>query len=239
MSISRAGHIDRAYEILRWRGVWCSFAIFIRRILRPVFDLQVFHIVETDIEAAVRCGEPVPVFPVRIFTWADGVDFVTSEQAPILALERADVAERLREGDEVAVAYCGKQVIGCAWAAFHRRLPIPHQTVWNIKAGEAVLYRSFVLPEWRGKRVHRSLDHALNINLHKRGIERGLGSMSVLNPQTLSLARRNGRKFVMKLWVLHVPALNWTWRHAQGRPWHAHFDAARTLEPVLTTKPIW
>jgi hypothetical protein len=235
--------IQRAIETIRWRGPWRTASLIARDTLRPILDWQVFKIAETDVESEARRAEGATgAFPVQMFRREDGAERVTRELAPILAFEPTDVAARLRDGDQVAVAYDGQKAIGCTWAALRRPVSMPMNTVWSIQPGEAVLYHSFVLPEWRGKRVHRSLDLALNVAMRERGIRRTLGSMSVLNPQTLSLAKRNGKQFVMTLYLVRVPLLDWTGRFATGRPLHMHFEPVTTgaalpaVEPAGTVK---
>ncbi len=222
--------IDKARQTIRWCGPWRACALIARVALRPLVDWQIYYVAENDVESEARRAVPAEAnFPVRIFTLEHGVDRVASELAPILACEPADVAKRLHDGDAVAIAYHGEVVIGCCWAAFRRKVGMPMKTAWRIGPGEAVLYRSFVLPKWRGQRVHRSLDVALNTYMLEHGIRRTLASMSALNPQTLSLAKRNGKAFVMTLVLVQVPLLGWTWRYATGRPLHTHFEAVPQL----------
>jgi GNAT superfamily N-acetyltransferase len=218
--------IDCVREIIRWRGPWRAAALVAREALRLVVAWQIYHVVEHNLELDVEESVAAEAgFPVKIFKLEHGVDRVVAELAPLLAHEPTEVAERLREGDAAMIAYHDNEVIGCCWAAFRRNVPLPLNTVWHIGPGEAVLYNSFVLPKWRGKRVHQSLDMAACADMREHGIRRVLGSMSALNPQTLSLAKRSGKQFVMKLFLVHVPLLGWTWRYATGRPLHAHFEA--------------
>jgi hypothetical protein len=42
----------------------------------------------------------------------------------------------------------------------------------------------------------------------------------------------------MKLFLVHVPLLGWTWRYATGRPLHAHFEAVLAPELVPAAQPV-
>lgn len=238
LSKSLREKLDQAYAAIRWRGLHRVALIAAQDVLRPLVEWQVFKILENDVASDAAQTDPFSAkFAVKIFWLDDHPEIVEAELAPILRLEPTDVRGRLREGDAVAVSYAGDQVIGCAWASFRRKVPLPMDTVWRIQPGQAVLYNSFVLPEWRGKRVHRSLDVALNAFMLRHGIHTTIGSMSTLNPQTLSLAKRNGKRFVMTLFLLRIPALDWTWRYATGRPWHMHFGTATPATPMSVSEP--
>jgi hypothetical protein len=227
ISVQLREKLGQMYSALRWRGPRRVAIMAVQRVLRPLVEWQVFKVLENDVaKEAQRGGADGGAFPVKIFRLEDGPEQVAAELAPILRLEPVDVGGRLLEGDVVGVGYSGNQAVGCCWAAFRRKVPLPMDTVWHINPGEAVLYHSFVLPEWRGKRVHRSLDVAFNAFMLEHGIRCTLASMSTLNPQTLSLAKRHDKPFVLTLYLVRITWLRWTWRYATGRPFHKHFEAA-------------
>lgn len=186
--------------------------------MRPFLDWYVFHIHETAIDPARLDGEDGPI-EVKVLNLASGIEQVLKDLNPILLNQPVDVTSRLNAGDSVAVAYHEGKAVGCSW--FTRRdLPFVGGLHFAVRPDEAVCFGSFVLPEWRGKRIHPLLERHINSYLYARGIVRTCGSMSALNPQTLSLAKRTGKRKVMSVYFFHL----------KGPDWHFHFSTGDKVE---------
>jgi len=234
--------VQSALEFLRWRGPLRSSALLLREALRPFLDWYVFHIVEDSVanNALPPKGPPTSEFTVRILALEDGVEQVIAALAEIGPFPNVKVVERLNAGGAVAIAYAGTRPVGCSWLTVQSGLPMPCGLAWSLKQGEAVLYGSYVHPDWRGKRVHPLLDRAMKTYLLERGFSHTLGSMSAMNPQTLSLARRDHKRLVMTLFLVNLRGVNWNIRFAHGAPLQSRFrilpdePAARTPESSVS-----
>jgi hypothetical protein len=220
--------IQSLREMLLWRGPFRCAALALREVMRPIVDWYVLRIIEGSVAEACMKPPTGPQYPVKFFTLADGMDAIAAEVEPIRKLRPIDES-RLKQGDTLAIAYAGDAPVGCVWMAFQSGLGIAAETAWLIGPGEAVAYDSFVVPAWRGKRVHGCLDQVIHRYFQQRGIVRLLGSMSVLNPQTLSLAKRTDKRTTMTLILVTIRGVNWNFRFALGQPLAARFRAQRMI----------
>jgi hypothetical protein len=82
-----------------------------------------------------------------------------------------------------------------------------------------------VLPKWRGHGIFSVLNVALNTYAREHGVLRSVGSISVLNTQSLSSAKRLGKKKIMTVILLRVRGVGWTFQTAIGPPLHTRFAA--------------
>jgi hypothetical protein len=64
---------------------------------------------------------------------------------------------------------------------------------------------------------------ALNTYAREHGVRRSVGSISVLNSQSLSMAKRLRKKKIMTVLVVRVHGLGWTFRKSFGAPLHSRF----------------
>ncbi len=236
-------------EMWRWRGPVRCAGLAARFLMRPFVDWYIFHIHETSIDPATL-KEPAVDAPivVRLHSLESGVARAEADLQPILAFQPVDVAFRMSAGDSVAIAYHGETVVGCSWFTT-RDLPLMWGLDFAVRSDEAVCFGSFVLPEWRGKRIHVLLEQAINAHLYRQGIVRTCGSMSALNPQTLSLAKRTHKRKRMTLFLVHLKGLNWHFHYAQGdkleQRFHKHVatpgrersHAEFAMENALLAKP--
>jgi hypothetical protein len=209
-------------ELLRWRGPVRCAALAVRQLMRPHIDWYIFHIHETTLDSVPLTGTIDTSISVKIHNLDSGIDRVEKDLRAIFEVRQVDVAARLRAGDSVAIAYCGDVALGCSWFT-SRNLGFVWGLAWTLRPREVVCFGSYVRPEWRGKRIHQRLNQAISSHLHERGIARTYGSMSLLNPQALSLERRTNKRRLMTLILVHVRALDWDFRYSLGQPLESRF----------------
>jgi GNAT superfamily N-acetyltransferase len=106
---------------------------------------------------------------------------------------------------------------------FSSGMELAYGTTWILYPNEGTQYGSFVLPKWRGQGIFSLLNVALNIYAREHGVLRSVGSISVLNSQSLSMAKRLGKKKLMTVILVHVRGIGWTFRKAIGAPLHTRF----------------
>ena len=143
---------------------------------------------------------------------------------PLGELQEEHISDRCRRGDIVAVAYAENEPVGYSWMTFDSGLELMFGTKWIVRSNEAVFYGSYVVPKWRGNGVHSWLDLEMNSYARQRGIARTFGSISVLNSASLSLARKQAKPAIMRLVLIRVRGLGWTYRRAIGAPLTSHFN---------------
>lgn len=215
----------RAWEIVRWRGPIRFFLLTARELLSPLMYWYVFYIVMNDL------GQPSPEpyakekFDVKIYV-GESLARIKADLASMGELTVPEIESRLKKGDVVAVAYDASVAVGYSWMTLSSGLELALGTTWIIHPDEAVLYGSFVLPQWRGRGIHSCLDVALRNYARQCGIVRQFGSMAVLNNQTVTLAKRQGKPKIMTVVLARVHGVNWTWRTAIGAPLSSRFTTA-------------
>jgi hypothetical protein len=243
MTVQRGSKLVKQFaEMLRWRGPVRCVGLMARYLMRPLVDWYLFDIRETPIDPAKlrRPDHNTPV-AVEIYSLDSGIERVQADLQPIQQLQSVDVGARLRAGDSVAIAYHDGQAVGCSWFTT-RDLPLMWGLNWAVRPDEAVCFGSFVVPEWRGRRVHAILEGGINAHLYDQGIVQTCGSMSLLNPQTLSLAKQTQKRKRMTLLLVRVKGLNWHLHFPFGEPLEPRFqmqprDKLRSMENDLMPKP--
>lgn len=177
----------------RWRGPFITALLVLREIFRPLFYCDVYRIFETDI--AQRVPEPYGKEDVEVKVYAHEDGLMITHKQISAALERDKAGLRFARGDLVGIAYVKEQPAGYMWIALSSglELGLDTYTYWIIRPCEAVRYGSFVLPAFRGQGIHSCLNSAVSSYLRNRGITRVLGSVSLLNPQSMSLPKHYNR----------------------------------------------
>jgi hypothetical protein len=109
------------------------------------------------------------------------------------------------------------------WVAISGSLELCFDTCWIVRPHEAVRYGSFVLSAFRGRGIHSCLNSAVLFYLHKRGFIRALGSVSMLNPQSMSLPKHYNRAIAMTVFVARIRGVGWTIRKSFRAPLETRF----------------
>lgn len=214
----------RAPEMLRWRGLFVFILLVMREIFRPFLYWYASHIFQTDLSGPLKGPYAKEKLDVHVYC---GKDVVERAKAAILAmnvLEASEIEWRFERGDAVAIACGGDKPAGCMWLTFTSGLPLAFDTTWVVHEGEGVKYESFVAKEWRGRGVHSCVNAALDDYARERGLRWVLSSISALNTQSLSLAKRLGRVKRMTVILVRVRGAKWTWRKAYGAPLQSRFS---------------
>lgn len=214
----------RAPEIFRWRGPLRFLLLVAREILRPFMYWHVFYIVENDIRQSSPKSYSKERFEVKIYVGPKDLEGAKTDLTAIGELSPAEIGSRLHRGDAVAVAYASDEAVGYSWMTFSSGLVLAFNTTWIVGPNEAVLYDSFVRPQWRGQGIHSCLDVAFHSYARERGIVRTLASMAALNSQALSLAKRSGKPTIMTVVLVRFRGVKRAWGTAIGAPLNSRFQ---------------
>jgi GNAT superfamily N-acetyltransferase len=220
-SVSRA--CRRAVEILRWRGPGHFLLLALREMLRPLLYWYAWNIYLTDLRLPLKDPYAKAKFDIRIFAGQDQAELARQQLASLGEPLPANFATRINRGDAVAIVYSGSEPVASGWMTFSSGMELAYGTNWILHAGEGTQYGSFVLPKWRGNGIFSVLNVALNSYAREHGIVHSVGSISVLNSQSLSMARRLGKKKIMTVIVIRVRGLGWTFRKALDAPLQSRF----------------
>jgi len=215
---------SRAFEILRWRGPWRFVVLSLRELLKPLVYWHVYYIIQNDMQPALPTPAVKGNFETSVYSGEQDLAKASAALAGVGELTPAEIALRLKRHDAVAVAFAGEQAIGYLWMTFCSGLELVFDAVWIVHPNEAVLYDTFVLPEWRGRGIHACMDVALNNWAHPRGIVRAFASISAVNNQSLGVLKLAGKARIMTLVLVRVRGLKRTWTKAIGVPFNLYFQ---------------
>lgn len=211
-------------ESVRWRSPAIAVLLAVREILRPFVYFYVWHIFETHISDQVPQPYGKEDAEIKVYTPKDRM-MITEEQISAMGeLKPEEARLRFAKGDLIAVAYVKLRPAGYMWVARSPGLELALDTYWIIRSDEAVRYGSFVLPEFRGRGIHSRLNSAVISYLFKNGITRILGSVSLLNPQSMSLPKHNRRAISMTVFITRIRGINWTIRKSFRAPLESRFS---------------
>jgi len=186
---------------------------------------HVYHIFEIDLAT-----QPTPEsyanvqVDVRIYPSAEGVERAKTEISSMGQLTTAEVDSRFSRGDKAAIAYVSGEPAGYAWLSFTSGVvELAFGVHWIVGPREAIRYDNFVLPKWRGRRINSCLHSAMVACARDRGIVRSFASISMFNRQSMSLEKHYRKATDMKVILVHVRGLNWTYRKAVGATFESRF----------------
>lgn len=217
------GSWRRALEILRWRGPTYFFLLALREVLRPVMYWYAWNIYLTDLQQLLTPPYAKEKFNVRIFSGDKDREVARQQLASLGEPLPANFDTRLNRSDALAIVYSAEEPVASGWMTFTSGMEMAYGLRWVLQANEGTQYGSFVLPKWRGHGIFSVLNVALNTYAREHGVVRSIGSISVLNSQSLSMAKRLGKKKLMTVIVIRVRGLGWTFQGALGAPLHTRF----------------
>jgi GNAT superfamily N-acetyltransferase len=221
----------RALEILRWRGPANFFLLALREMLRPAMYWYAWNIYLTDLQQPLTAPYAKGKFDVRIFSGDQDRETARNQLASVGLPLPANFDARINRGDALAIIYCGPEPVASGWMTFTSGMEMAYGLTWILQPNEGTQYGSFVLPEWRGHGIFSVLNVALNTYAREHGVLRSVGSISVLNSQSLSMAKRLGKKKLMTVILVRVRGLGWTFQKAMGSPLHTRFASPGVERP--------
>ncbi len=213
--------MSRSWEVLRWRGPLVFLLLAFREVLSPVFYWHAWHIFEDDI----RLPHPETGGKFRVLIY-DGAQCDVGLREEIVAmgeLTSAEVDERFRRGDAIAMAYAEGRAVGYSWICFSDEIELAFGTQWIVRPKEAVFHGSFTLPEWRGQRIHSVLDAGMCRHALGRGIRRKLACIGVFNLSSLNLMKRTGDRRTMAVILIRLRGTNRVYGKAIGKRLESRF----------------
>lgn len=239
MSWPLAAACRRALEILRWRGPAYFVLLAIRELLRPVLYWYAWNIYETDLRPPLREAYGKGKFDVRIYRGDEERENARAQLARLPGTPLpVDFDTRMKRGDAVAVVFSQDEAVAWGWMTFTSGMELAFGAKWVLRPDEGTQYGSFVLPKWRGHGIFSVLNVALNQYAREHGVQRSVGSISVLNTQSLSMARKLGKKKIMTVILLRFRGVNWTLRTAIGAPLRSRFTVEPERDARLVGQPV-
>ena len=182
-----------------------------------------WNIYLTDLQAPLTEPYAKGKFDVRIFNGENDRERARKELAALGEPLPDNFDTRVNRGDTLAIVYSGDAPVACGWMTFTSGMELAYGTTWILQPHEGTQYGAFVLPKWRGHGIFSVMNVALNTYAREQGVVRSIGSISVLNSQSLRMAKRLGKKKIMTVVLVRLRGLNWVFRNATGAPLHSRF----------------
>jgi GNAT superfamily N-acetyltransferase len=195
--------------------------------LRPLLYWYAWNIYLTDLRQPLTEPYAKGKFDVRIFTGKNNEAIAREQLASLAESVPSNFAARIHRGDALAIVHSGSEPVAFGWMTFSSGMELAYGTNWILQPNEGTQYGSFVLPKWRGHGIFSLLNVALNTYAREHGVVHSVGSISVLNSQSLSMAKRLGKKKIMTVMVVRLRGFGWTFRKAFGAPLHTRFTGKR------------
>ena len=224
-------------DSLRWRGLWIVCLLSIRELLRPLFYWYIWHIYESDLVHQFPQPYSSSMLDIVIYTSQADLSSIKPRLVAMGELSALEIETRFHRGDAIALASSSGQPVGYMWMAFSSGVELAFDTYWIIRTGEALRYGAFVLPCFRGRGIYSALNSALNKYALECGVTNTLGSVSVLNPQSLSLPKHYKRRASMTVFVARTRLPYFTFRKSFRAPLHSRFSWSRRFSQV-TGQPL-
>jgi GNAT superfamily N-acetyltransferase len=228
----------RALEIWRWRGPAHFFLLALREVLRPLMYWYAWNIYLTDLQQPLTPPYAKGKFNVRIFSGDKDREVAREQLASLGEPLPTNFEARLNRGDALAIVYSADEPVASGWMTFTSGMEMAYGLRWVLQANEGTQYGSFVLPKWRGHGIFSVLNVALNTYAREHGVLRSIGSISVLNSQSLSMAKRLGKKKLMTVILVRVRGLNGTFRKAVGAPLQTRFVTSNSGRTQTEDVPL-
>ncbi len=210
-------------ESLRWEG---PFHVVVRvgsRILKPFLSLRIVHFYETDVTRPVPDGSPEKLAQVTTYSGEENLQKIKNEFQAVGLLVPGDIESRLHQGEFVGIAKVEGATAGYCWMSFTQKWVDELELTLRLRSDEALLYDSFVLPRWRGRRLNFHMNVALKDVAGEHGIARTLGYMSALNRRSLKLSKQMGSRKIMTVAALCFRRMGCVWRVAFGASLRSRF----------------
>jgi GNAT superfamily N-acetyltransferase len=210
--------------MLRWRGLFLFFLLTIREIFRPILYWYIFHIFARDLKKPLPEPFAKEKVDVTVYCGENNSEKARAEVLGMGDLPAAEIEKRLGRGDAVAIAYDESKAVGYMWLTFTSGMELAFDTRWMVRSDEGVKYDSFVPRKLRGRGIHSVVSTALDRYARERGLAMLFSSISVLNAQSMSLAKRLKVAKTMTVILVRVRGVKWTWRKATGAPLESRFS---------------
>jgi GNAT superfamily N-acetyltransferase len=217
-------HLRRLPELMRWRNPGLLLLLIVRETFRPFIYWYIFDIFERDVRRPMPEPYSKERLDLRIYEGAKDLHRAVEDLTALDDLRPADIELRLKRGDAVAIAYAAHEAVACMWLSFSNEVELAFGINWSMSPTEALRYDAFVRPDWRGRAIHSLVNDAINRYARERGIARTLAGISTLNNQSRNLPKHLRNARLMRLILLHIRGLNWTYRKAIGAPFESRFS---------------
>jgi L-amino acid N-acyltransferase YncA len=221
---------NRALEILRWRGPAHFLLLALREVLRPVVYWYAWNIYLTDLQEPLTAPYAQGKFDVRIFRGVQERETARKQLALLGPPVPNEFDARVNRGDALAIIYSGTEAVASGWMTFTSGMEMAYGIRWVLQPNEGTQYGSFVRPTWRGHGIFSLLNVALNTYAREHGVVRSVGCISMLNSQSLSMAKRLGKKKIMTVILVRIRGLGWTFQRSIGAPLHTRFASGGICE---------
>lgn len=180
----------RIYAVAPFPPTWAErpWGAIMRRV-RPWFYLA--HVTTRPLFEVPRLVPPDDIevrYPTR-------EELHAAAENDEMLLDKARLDESLDRGDLCTAAFDGDRMVGYAWNAFRTA---PHiDDIWiEFREPFRYGYKSFVLPEYRGRRISNGMAPHTDADSIKRGYTRAISFVDTHNYKSIrSSCRHPGRTF--------------------------------------------
>jgi len=186
--------LHRVSKIISEEGILVFFSKLFRYIRKNIFGVTKAYIYELDL------NDPVPKITseldisFRLATKKD-IDLMDEENYCYNESRKKYAEERLKKGDNCALALYNGMIIGYIWVRYDQ-LDTSIFNLISLSKNRVSTYNYLTLKEFRGKRVNNSMDDYINNIVRKAGKRYILAIVDKDNKASAKTRERAGYKII-------------------------------------------
>ena len=185
-------------KIISEDGILVFFSKVLRYFRKNIFSVTKVFIYELDL------NDSIPKFSSELklsyrFATKEDIDLMNYENYNYDEKAKKYAEERLKKGDSCVLALNNSRIIGYVWIIYDN-LEISKMNFISLSKNRASTYNSFVLKEFRGKKVRNLMDNYIYEMLRKAG-KRYL--VCVIEKDNIASQKTRERAGYKKIWHIN------------------------------------
>jgi len=202
--------MNRTEFVARW-GYWKAFNALIARKLYQYFGIKLLVIKFGPLpEEGTTCETDSDL----VFRVATRDELLKATTNPLLNMSKRFVEDALERGHKCIAAFDGNDLVGYSWRSVSETL-LNHSVKVQFPEELVYHYKSFVLPDYRGKRILEGVKRVHFDSSTYQGRSSGFNCVEYSNYASLKASSKQGEVTVGYIILRASGGKSWCW-HSSG-----------------------
>jgi GNAT superfamily N-acetyltransferase len=207
---------SRIRDIWRWEGLVGLLWSITDRFLHPLLLLQLTYVFECDLWPFLDAPTMPDGFQLMLYTGERWIEALQKELCAVAIIPPELIRRRLATGGVVAVARQQDHLAGFSWLSLDPATTHEMEPSLVLQPGEVYQYDSFVVPEFRGHRLHGRMHAATAHFAREHGFTRAITYVDFWNRPSLKTQAMLGKRKVQTILALSLWWMKDVWCLAIG-----------------------